>query len=251
MRKEENMKELDIPYIGIKVEAIPTILKILSEARDDNDFINYYQKLDKKTKTITEYLASLRNLRLAEKDNNKQTKINKAGLNLLNDDLDIMYKNLLEHCYKNFPDLKIIKDIIKESDISTLNDLLIELQKKQYNIKRKQTLSSYFKFFKDANINKLVIRKPNISDNEDIEYIQLYKFILYYSNKNNTKIIEFKDFNHFILSEYSGNKELISKYFNELSNVNKIRLYQIDKANYSENLYLKIKNRYYSYFEVL
>ena len=65
------------------------------------------------------------------------------------------------------------------------------------------------------------------------------------------KIIEFKDFKPFILSEYSGNKALISKYFNELSNVNKIRLYQIDNANYSENLYLQIKNKYYSYFEVL
>ncbi len=245
------MKELNIPYIGIKVESIPTILKILNEAKDDNDFISYYQKLGKKTKTITEYLASLRNLKLAERDKNKQTKINKSGLNLLNDDLDIMYKNLLEHCYKNFPDLKIVKDTIKESNISKLNDLLIELQKKQYSIKRKQTLSSYFKFFKDANINKLVIRKPNIHNNEDIEYIQLYKFILYYSNKYNTKIIEFKDFKPFILSEYSGNKALISKYFNELSNVNKIRLYQIDNANYSENLYLQIKNKYYSYFEVL
>ncbi len=245
------MKELNIPYIGIKVESIPTILKILNEAKDDNDFISYYQKLGKKTKTITEYLASLRNLKLAERDKNKQTKINKSGLNLLNDDLDIMYKNLLEHCYKNFPDLKIVKDTIKESNISKLNDLLIELQKKQYSIKRKQTLSSYFKFFKDANINKLVKRKPNIHNNEDIEYIQLYKFILYYSNKYNTKIIEFKDFKPFILSEYSGNKALISKYFNELSNVNKIRLYQIDNANYSENLYLQIKNKYYSYFEVL
>ena len=245
------MKELNIPYIGIKVESIPTILKILNEAKDDNDFISYYQKLGKKTKTITEYLASLRNLKLAERDKNKQTKINKSGLNLLNDDLYIMYKNLLEHCYKNFPDLKIVKDTIKESNISKLNDLLIELQKKQYSIKRKQTLSSYFKFFKDANINKLVIRKPNIHNNEDIEYIQLYKFILYYSNKYNTKIIEFKDFKPFILSEYSGNKALISKYFNELSNVNKIRLYQIDNANYSENLYLQIKNKYYSYFEVL
>ena len=245
------MKELNIPYIGIKVESIPTILKILNEAKDDNDFISYYQKLGKKTKTITEYLASLRNLKLAERDKNKQTKINKSGLNLLNDDLDIMYKNLLEHCYKNFPDLKIVKDTIKESNISKLNDLLIELKKKQYSIKRKQTLSSYFKFFKDANINKLVKRKPNIHNNEDIEYIQLYKFILYYSNKYNTKIIEFKDFKPFILSEYSGNKALISKYFNELSNVNKIRLYQIDNANYSENLYLQIKNKYYSYFEVL
>lgn len=251
MKKEENIKELNIPYIGIKVEAIPTILNVLNNSKNDNDFILYYEDLGKKRKTITEYLASLRNLKLAERDKNGQTKINNSGLNLLNDDLDTMYQNLLEHCYKNFPDLKIIKNIIKEANIKTLNDLLIELQRKQYSIKRKQTLSSYFKFFRDADVSKSIIRKPSINNKEDIEYIQLYKYILYYSNKNNTKIIEFKDFNSFILSEYSGDKKLISEYFNELSNVNKVRLYQIDNANYSENLYLKIKNKYYSYFEVL
>ena len=251
MKEEENIKTLNIPYIGIKVEAIPTILRVLNESKNDEDFIAYYRNLGKKTKTITEYLASLRNLKLAEKDKNKQTKINNSGLNLLNDDLDIMYKNLLKHCYKNFPDLKIIKNTIKETNIKTLNDLITELHKSHYSIKRKQTLSSYFKFFRDADVLESIIRKPSINNKEDIEYIQLYKYILYYSNKNNAKIIEFKDFNPFILSEYSGNKELISEYFHELSNVNKIRLYQIDNANYSENLYLKIKNKYYSYFEVL
>ena len=137
MKKEENIKELNIPYIGIKVEAIPTILNVLNNSKNDNGFILYYEDLGKKRKTITEYLASLRNLKLAERDKNGQTKINNSGLNLLNDDLDTMYKNLLEHCYKNFPDLKIIKNIIKEANIKTLNDLLIELQRKQYSIKRK------------------------------------------------------------------------------------------------------------------
>lgn len=249
MTKE--LKKLNIPYIGIKVESIPTILKVLYNSKDNKDFINYYLNIGKKTKTITEYLASLRNLKLAYKDKSNQTKINSAGINLLNDDIDVLYNNLLNHCIKNFPDLKIIKNTIKKNNVKTLNDLIKELDIQNYTVRRQQTLSSYFKFFKDSSILLNQVKKPHITSGEDMEYLHLYKYILYFSKKINSNIIEVIDFKPFILSEYRDDEIKISTYMYNLSSSGKIRLYQIDKKLTNKDAYICVNNRYYSYFEVL
>ncbi len=251
MTQKETIKILNVPYIGIKVEAIPTILHVLNNSQNDNDFILYYENLGKKQKTITEYLASLRNLKLAERDKNGQTKINNSGKNILNDDIDLLYQNLLNHCLNKFPDLKIIKTIIKKTNAQTLNELIQALEFENYTIKRQQTLSSYFKFFKDANLSIEKIKKPHISTNENIEYMHLYKYIIYFSQKNNSNIIDFVDFKPFILSEYKGDESLIAKYLHDLSLFGKIRLYQIDHKPSTTDAYVCINNKIYSYFEVL
>ena len=247
----KNVKELNIPYIGIKVESIPTILNVLYNSKEDKDFIDYFLNTGKKTKTITEYLASLRNLKLAYKDNLNQTKINSAGINLLNDDIDILYNNLLNHCIKNFPDLKIIKNTIKKNNVKTLNDLIKELEVQNYIVRRQQTLSSYFKFFKDSSIVLSEVKKPHITNSENMEYLHLYKYILYFSKKINSNIIEVIDFKPFILSEYKNDEIKISTYMYNLSSSGKIRLYQIDKKLTNKDAYICVNNKYYSYFEVL
>lgn len=248
---ENKFKELNIPYIGIKVESIPTILRILGNSSSNTDFINYYLETGKKTKTITEYLASLRNLKLAEKEKDKQTRLNNNGKKLLLNDIDLIYQNLLGHCLKNFPDLKIIKDIIKSHNPTTVKELINGLNKKGYKIKRTQTLSSYFKFFKETDLRIETIKKPHINKNEDIEYQQFYKFILVLAKKKNSNYIDILDFNLYLQEEKICNKKITEEYMKLLNIDNKIRLYQIDNKLKSKESYIEIDKKFYYYFEVL
>lgn len=255
--KENNddLKELAIPYIGIKVESIPTILRILNESKDDDEFIKYFLDIGKQKKTAMEYLASLRNLKLAEKDKNGKTKVTSIGVNLLKDDIDLLYKNLLKHCLKCFPDLKIVKDVIKNNYPKTLKELIKQLEKIGYKVNREQTLSSYYKFFYESNIPLDKIRRPHVKSKERVEFQSFVKYILAVARDKKTENIEIAELRNYLSkklgSEVEFSENTLKEYLKTLDLERKIRLYPINSKLSDENSYIEINGKIYYYFEVI
>ena len=118
---KNDKRVLELPYIGIKIDSIPTILNILKNSDTDENFYEYYESYHKKRKTSSEYLSSLRNLKLACYDKEKNTRLTKDGIKLLNSPIDKFYNILLNHCLKHYSDLVIVKDIIKGTKKINLN----------------------------------------------------------------------------------------------------------------------------------
>lgn len=247
------MKTLDIPYIGIKIESIPTILRVLSNSKNDNDFIDYYTKLGKSEKTASEYLHSLRNLKLAKKNSEMNTILLPSGKALIEDDIELLYKNLLAHCLRHFPDLKIINEIFKEDHITVLSELNTKLESRGYIIKRKQTLSSFFKLFLEC--GRLTGKSPSIGTNvsgETLEYNQFLKLLNKFTNSEKKKKFLLSDFFSFVHVRTKISSDLFTEYLIISQRENRILLYPINTALIKENdFYIKIKDRPYYYFEVL
>ena len=107
------MKKLNIPYIGIRIENIPSILKVLQTSKSDDKFAEHYVKLGKQKKTALEYLHSLRNLKLAKRDKGNNTVITHHGGYLREDDIENLDKNLVKHCLTYFPDVNIVTRILQ------------------------------------------------------------------------------------------------------------------------------------------
>ena len=188
------MKEmLQIPYIGIKVDAIPTILQILSTCSSDNDFITYYETRGKTEKTILEYLRSLKNLKLVYIDAQKNHVLTTAGINIISDSEEYFYQNLCMYLLKNFSDLRIIKDILRDhKNILTVDSLYNILIKKGFIIKRKKTLSSYMKMLKEEQ-SLPKIGKPRLTANESVSLRQLKNYLLRISNLYKKKSFPIKE----------------------------------------------------------
>ncbi len=252
------MKKLNLPYIGIKIESLPTILKILSKSKNDAEFLDYFIKMGKAKKTASEYLASLRNLKLAQKDKNKQTIINSAGLNLINDDIEFFYKNLLNHCIKHFPDLRFVREIIKKHKPFSLKELKKVLENDGYFLKRQVTLSSYFKLFYEAEIkenNKK--RQPFIGLDKTIEYNQFVKFIATMTHSNKTKEFTIKDLRNYLNLNLQKKKtsipeDTLAEYLQNLQREKKIKLYQVNSSSVTDtSVGMNIAGKFYYTFEVI
>ena len=250
------MKELSIPYIGIKIDAIPTILITLKNSKDEEEFINHFvKKLGKARKTVTEYLASLRNLKLATRDKKNQTVITKEGMYLIEDNIEYFYKNLLKHCLKRFSDLNIIKNYLKEKKKITLKELVKKLQNDNYSIKREVTLSSYIKIFFEAEfkINNIV-RKPVIKSQEVLEYNQFKKIINFLSQQQESTNYTIVSLKKYIDSNFAINvtDAILAKYLKAMERGKKIKLYQVN-ANIinDKTMCLKIGDKFYYNFEVI
>ncbi len=242
------MKTLDIPYIGIKIESIPTILRVLSSSKNDADFIDYYAKLGKSKKTASEYLHSLRNLKLAKKDTTKNTRIMSPGKVLLDDDISLFYHNLLKHCLLRFSDLRVIHKIIMQNQDYSALEVSVSLQTAGYSIKRIQTLSSFLKLFQEA--GKVKSKKLFLGtnfDNEPLEYNQLYKVLSRLCGHEDRHEI----FNIYekIAAKYSITTEQFGTYLQILQREEKIQLYAIG-STVDPNRSFILNNTYYYYIQV-
>lgn len=247
------MRKLDIPYIGIKIESIPTILSVLSNAKNDEEFIEYYEKIGKRWPTIREYLHSLRNLKIAERDEFGNTRITSKGKAILADEQDLFYKNLLKHCLEVKPDIKIIKKLVIENPTYKVPEIDSALKREGYKVKRKQTLSSFLKLIHESGeVNPITIRIGKNYKKEKLEYNQFKKLLLKFPQaekrrKNNLgKLFELIRRNSMIDLETFSNYILLAKKERKLTlysiNVNLVR---------PEDFCIKIDNEYYYYFEVI
>jgi len=246
------VKQLEIPYIGIKIESIPTILKILQNVEDDSEFVKYYESIGKKEKTALEYLRSLRNLKLAKLDNSKNTVLTMQGKYLLEDNIELLYENLLTHCLKNFPDLKVIREIVKSKGSINLSELISSLKEKNFHIKRPQTLSSYLKLFFEGAKTKTV--KANLFckyPKEHIEYNQFLKLLKKFFNTNKNEKLSIHAFYTEINKKGKIDMDGFIDFLKIAERQQKIKLYPVNNRILNNKLkVIMIYNMPYYYFEV-
>jgi len=250
------MKQLEIPYIGVKIEAIYTILETLKESSRNDEFVIFFVSKGKSPKTALEYLASLRNLRLAKRSTDGSTVILKSGEDLLNDSIKNLYINLLNHCLKNFPDLKILRDIIKREQVKSLPDLISSLNQKGYTVKREKTLSSYLKLFYEGNTKNLPPKKQTISfskkGDDSLEYNQFVKLLKNYILKQKTRKIIIHEFAYFLFENYNLTDAMFKKYLGILKSEEYIKLYEVNpRVLKDENEGVNINNKVYYYLELI
>ena len=247
------MKELNLPYIGIKIESLPTILSVLKESTTDEAFISYYISLGKSRKTATEYLASLRNLQLAKRDEDGNTRLERTGRAIIEDNVDKLYINLAEHCVKSFPDFKFLKKLWNKSNISSLTQLISALEKQGFNIKRKQTLSSYFKLLRESsklNDTKRIFVSFNYR-NEPLEYNQFLKALKKFSTTGSKDKITLKDLYSWLDKNFTLNMENFERYLNIAKNEQQVQLSEINpRILKDESEAVRINNKYYYFLEV-
>lgn len=201
-------------------------------------------------------MRSLRNLNLAylEKESN-QTRLKPSGLSLIQDKQDLIYKNLLSHCLKQFNDFKIIKEYIKKYKPSSSTKLLEILNENGYTISRKRSLDSYFKFFYEAEFIKTE-RSPTLLDGDDIEYNHLFKYIKNFCENRNTKEIVIGEFKKYLSDKLKNKKikfndEILSELLLSLQRNKKIKLFNVDPSIIDDfKDYIIINNKYYFSFEV-
>lgn len=248
------MKLLDIPYIGMKLESLSTILRVLSESKSDEDFIHYFASIGKARKTATEYLASLRNLKLAKKDNQGNTILISSGENLLKDNINSLYKNLLKHCLNNFPDLKIVWEVAQKMQTVNLAQLIANLEKKGFSIKRKQTLSSFLKlFYESERMVSKRIQNPTVRNiNENFEFNQFKKMLSKYFIDHIEKKIEIPDLYNYINSKFKLSKERFIEHLTVLKQDPQVKFYEINLKiiNDSSRIFL-INGKAYYYLELI
>lgn len=248
------MKELNLPYIGIKIESLPTILTILNDSKNDEAFISYYTSLGKSRKTATEYLASLRNLQLAKKDVDGNTKLEKTGRAIIEDNIDRLYINLSQYCLKAFPDFKLLKQVWSKSKSSSLTELINELEKEGFIVKRKQTLSSYYKLLHEGSKS---VRQPKIFvsfnySNEPLEYHQFLKALKKYFIVERERRITIKDFYQWLQSNFSLNKEKFDNYLNVAKNEQHVKLSEVNpRILKDESDAVVLNNKYYYFLEIM
>lgn len=250
----QNLRRLELPYIGMKIESIPTMLKVLESANSSDDFIKYYEKLGKTKKTADEYLRSLRNIQLATLDKNNNTKISKFGLDIVNDDIALFYNNLLKHCLKKFPDLKIVKDLIVDNEIKKLAILKKILKKNNLYIQREQTLSSYSKLIIDLEINQSKL--PTIKSGDRLELNQLEKIILSLVKNKANNFIEPKELISYLLQKTKNKivleKKILIEYLFILDRTSFLKLYYANPNTVSDKRdFLETKNGICYKIEVL
>jgi len=246
------MKELDLPYIGVKIESLPTILTLLKDATSDDDFISYYKDLGKSPKTASEYLASLRNLKLAARNSKGQTIINISGMNLIEGNVEDLYDNLLKHCLKNFKDLTIVKKTIQEYKVESLTDLINRLNQNDFVIKRKQTLSSYYKLFHEASkIKSNKAKSIFIYKNEFLEYNQFLKILTSINKKKLGDKLIIIDLYKEINNSYTLSYDTFIKYIDTAQLNQKIKLIEINpKILKDKNSYITIRNKSFYYINI-
>ena len=250
-----SLKKLDLPYVGIKIESLPTILNVLKNSKTNQEFCNYFILIGKTEKTALEYLRSLRNLKLANKNSTGETIINSYGLDLLNNDIGSIYKTLLEYCMKRFTGVKILTQTVKTNKFQILDELIAYLKKEGYEQIRKATLSSYFKLINEVYFKRGIEKKPVILKGDTIEYQQFKKLIFQLDKlkltnnlvcqiRNDLKInlnvkVEIKD-------------EVFHTYLESLQRENFIKMYAVNSAlaKMKSNCE-KIGNIYYYNFEVI
>lgn len=255
--KDTMLKQLEIPYIGIKIESIPTILKVLSKSANETEFLDYFIEIGKSKKTASEYLASLRNLKLAHKDKNNQTVLNTSGVNLIIDDIELFYKNLIVHCCNHFADLKIVRKVIKENTPVNLKDLKLMLEKEGFSLKRMATLSSFFKLFCEADIKSdSKHRNPNIREKETLEYNQFVKLVYTLAKQKKTKRFTILSLRKYMQSSLQNKitieESVLEKYLKILQREKKIKLHQVNKKMArDQSAFININGLYYYDFEVI
>jgi hypothetical protein len=246
------MKELDLPYIGVKIESLPTILSLLKESKNDENFISFYTSLGKSRKTATEYLASLRNLKLAKKDSEGNTKLDKAGKALIEDNIDRLYENLVSHCLKVFPDFKLVRSIWNKTKNNNLTDLIKNLNDEGYTIKRKQTLSSYYKLLHESKkiSSPQVFTSFNYS-NEPFEYNQFIKALKKYLSSQNTSRITVMSFYNWLTSNFSLDRQKFEDYLQVAKNDSHLKLSEVNPRVLKnvEDAFL-LNNKYYYFLEL-
>jgi glutamyl/glutaminyl-tRNA synthetase len=247
------MKELDLPYIGVKIESLPTILSLLKNSKNDEDFISFYTSLGKSRKTATEYLASLRNLKLAKREKDGQTKINKAGKELIEDNIDKLYENLVQHCLRTFPDFKLLKQIWNKKKIENLTELNKNLEDEGLTIKRKQTLSSYFKLLQESKtaISPRVFFSFNYS-NEPLEYNQFIKALKKCIAEEQKSQITLANFYNWLKSRFSIDRGKFDNYLQLAKNDHVIKLSEVNpRILINTNDAFVINNKYYYFLELI
>ena len=223
-------KQLQIPYIGIKVDAIPTIMQILSICSDDSDFIAYYEARGKTEKTILEYLRSLKNLKLVYINTQKNHVLTTDGISIITDSEEHFYKNLRIYLLKNFRDLWIIKYILSDhKNILTADSFYDILVTKGYIIKRKQTLSSYMKMLKDEQ-SLPKIQKPRLTANESISLRQLKNYLLKISDSYKKKSFSMKELKNYFHKDNIPFDDLLKNHLVTLDLSNFIHLSYFNSA---------------------
>lgn len=253
MVKEIKLKELNIPYIGIKIDAIPTILEVLAKSASNDDFVSYYEDKGKKPKTALEYLHSLRNIGLAVIDKNKQTILSAEGRKILNDSPELIYKNLYDIIFKKFSDLKFIKDILTENKNANLPLVEGLLAEKGFYIKRKQTLSSYLKLFNeriDKPIRTMSLKK-RYADDVELKELKAYFLRLLKIYKKN--IFTVKEFKEILLKDSLRDIDNnMLKHIKTLERLEFLRLYYINKS-LAENVetFIIINDKYCYKMEII
>lgn len=248
------MKELDIPYIGVKIESLPTILEVLKKSATNEDFIEYYTNLGKSPKTASEYLASLRNLRLAKKDKAGNTILVSAGISLSENNVNELYSNLLQHCLKNFPDLKLIKDLLQEGKINSLSKLIEVLNNRGFTIKRKQTLSSYYKMFFESG-NSYTKDKSTIAhqfSKEPLEYNQFFKLLKKFAKTYGEEKIVIKELFKWMQEKYNVALSEFVEFLQTVKVDDKVKLYEINPRVLKDpNDAFEINNKLYYFIELI
>ncbi|WKN43389.1 hypothetical protein [Tunicatimonas pelagia] len=245
------MKKLELPYIGIKIESLPTILKVLDSVDSDEKFFAYYEKVGKSRRTAYEYLHSLRNMKLAKRGTDENTIITKAGKKLIEDEVERLYENLYSHSIRSFPDLKILKDSVQKDNVETLNELIESLKKQDYKIGRKQTLSSFLKILKEGNKKNFLNSRTYFSKKfkgEVIEYNQFKKIVKNYLNeKGKIKLSSiFED----IHDGYLISRDQFVDYLNIMQRNNLVKLYEINpNVVKDDKTVFKIRGRVYYYIK--
>lgn len=248
-------KKLQIPYIGIKIEAIPTIIKVLSTSSGDKEFLQYYVKIGKAEKTASEYLRSLRNLELAKQDSNKRTILTKDGLNIIKDSPELFSENLYKYLYKKFPDFQVIRNlIVHSSEKMTVLSLLDVLERNGYEPIRKQTLSSYLKLFNDG-ISKGLIKsakKPELYENENMELNQLKSYLLKLIANKQDKTLSFKELKENFKKDKFKFDDTVKNNLIILDRISFIHLFEFSESILSSvKDYEKINGKYFYKLEVI
>jgi hypothetical protein len=232
-------------------------LRVLNNSANEKEFLDYFIELGKSKKTASEYLASLRNLKLAQKDKNNQTIINTSGLNLIKDNIELFYKNLIIHCCNHFADLKIVRRIIKKHNPVNLTALKLLLEKEGFVLKRMATLSSFFKLFCEAETkSNAKYRNPSIREKETLEYNQFVKLIYAMARQKKMKKFTILTLRKYLKSG-SQNKgtieeSILENYLKILQREKKIKLHQVNKKIVKDPLmFININGLYFYDFEVI